>query len=513
MKLSNVINKFNPELSDESLELANNFFDLNKNLEKENKNILYIESLIEKEMNILKNKIKDVELKINTALFGSKKFINEAYAFEIPLNESYFLNPKTATFKDNVLTTKINETQINNKNPIDLKNILSKRNTDLKIINNVLNIEKNEYFNYQEIEINFPTNNNNGFIYIEFDHYENISLLDSYGKELIPRNITNKIRYPVSKDTKSITIRFHNNSSKQLILKEAYITQNNFELSTEIYTKPIVINKSLSQIGINTCDNYSEDNSDIKYEISINGKEFFEIRPLNKQKNTHINSIVSAFYDYSYYKLNKTNEDNYSLSDFDNFDFKIFNAYKYKLGDEIGLIQQEHFYFHLKTNYILIIHTNDSVTIDGINYVADKDNYEIKLNKGFHEITINESLWKQTFNILNYKVKEVITDQVKLETINDTEIIKVVSFDKNIKEKNSVFLQLIDKADIFLEKVTPEVLNINDSVVIKKTTNDNLHLYLKYLNNMVYNIQLKITLRSLNKNHPVYISSLTIRGI
>ena len=32
MKLSNVINKFNPELSDESLQLANNFFDLNKNL-------------------------------------------------------------------------------------------------------------------------------------------------------------------------------------------------------------------------------------------------------------------------------------------------------------------------------------------------------------------------------------------------------------------------------------------------------------------------------------------------
>ena len=137
MKLSNVINQFNPKLSDESLQLANNFFDLNKNLEKENKNILYIESLIEKEMNILKNKIKDVELKINTALFGSKKFINEAYAFEIPLNESYFLNPKIATFKDNILTTKINETQVNNKNPIDLKNILSKRNTDLKIINNL----------------------------------------------------------------------------------------------------------------------------------------------------------------------------------------------------------------------------------------------------------------------------------------------------------------------------------------------------------------------------------------
>ena len=513
MKISNVINKFNPDLDKNNLDLVDVFYDTYKNLRKENENISQLETLIDREFNKLKNKIKDTELKINTSLFGSKKFINEAYAYEIPLSPEYFIDPDKASFKDNILTTKIVDIKGNNKKPIRLENILSKRNTDLKIVDNIIYINKNEYFNYQEIEFRFPDNDSNGFVYIEFEKYENISILDSYGKELIPKAIINKIRYPVNRDTKSITLRFHNNIDKSIILKEAFLTQNNFELSTEIYSKKISINQTMSQIGINTCDNYSDELSDINYEISLNGNPFRPIRPLNKQKNLHLDSILTTSSIINSYKL-EPNTDSlyYDLDVLKSYDFKILNIFKYKLGEDIGLVQQELIYIYLKEDYSIILNNTDIIEIDDTTYIANKDGYEIPLTKGFYKLKVSLDLWNQPLNTLNLKIKKADTNRIIIDS-ESTEQTRIIKFDKYSKENNSIFFQLIDKADIFLSKENIELNYINNIPTIEKEFNDNLYVYLYYLYNEINTVQLKITLKSLNKDHPVYVSSLTVRGI
>ena len=51
MKISNVINKFNPDLDKNNLDLVDVFYDTYKNLRKENENISQLETLIDREFN------------------------------------------------------------------------------------------------------------------------------------------------------------------------------------------------------------------------------------------------------------------------------------------------------------------------------------------------------------------------------------------------------------------------------------------------------------------------------
>jgi hypothetical protein len=93
---------------------------------------------IKTKLSELNNKIIETDMKINSAIFGDKKFVNESYAFDIPLEENYFINPESMTFEDGILTNKVNKTSQTEKITLDVKNItsLKKFHTTHKIYHN-----------------------------------------------------------------------------------------------------------------------------------------------------------------------------------------------------------------------------------------------------------------------------------------------------------------------------------------------------------------------------------------
>ena len=355
MKKSLIISKFNNELIEEELETIDLFNYIEEKNKFHNSEITELNDYIKTKLSELNNKIIETDMKINSAIFGDKKFVNESYAFDIPLEENYFIDPESMTFEDGILTNKVNKTSQTEKITLDVKNITSLKNTDFKFSGNKLQIFKNYDYPYQEIEINFNTSIISGFLNITLNKTDNISILDSYGKKIIENKITNKINLPINEDMNSIIIRFDDNKYKEFVIQEFYITKFNFELENEITTKLISINQNLKQIGINTCDNYSNKYSDIQYYISINKKPFKLIRPLNKQKNLDIDSIIYTDTEYSNLKLSDSvdlsNKTVFLLSDLQPNSIDIDKSFEYKLGDNIYTLINNEFYFLISISF------------------------------------------------------------------------------------------------------------------------------------------------------------------
>ena len=180
MKRSEIISKFNPNLSKQDLKSIEDYSRLDQRIEKQTQRVEVLDKHITKRTNMLKQRINELGIKINSALFGSKKFINESYAFEIPIKEDYFEPNESSVFKEGILTTRSEIFKNDNQLNLNITNITSRKNTDFKFVNNNLFIEENAYYNYQELEIKLPKTLVSGFLYLEFDTYNNISVLNSW---------------------------------------------------------------------------------------------------------------------------------------------------------------------------------------------------------------------------------------------------------------------------------------------------------------------------------------------
>lgn len=518
MILENVLKKFNPNLTREDLTIVRSFKEL---LDREDKQEKFIKELDKKIVNKfieLKEKIEVSEIKVNTALFGNKKFIDESYAYEIPLTRDYFEDSSLVNFKDNVLTNNAIKSSKSSTRDLTIANIISRKSTNFKFVSKKLFIEKNYYNNFQELEVLIPKDIKSGVLTIGFNKFDNISILDTHGKEVIPKTITNSISYPVNGKTNSVIIRFARNVNKELMLTDFYISEDTFNLKSTVTTKPILINQTLSQIGINTCDNYSEDYTELDYELSINNGPYRRIRPLNKQKNIDLNSILSVDDSYSFYRLQEyvvqDKKQYFPVVGIRNPDVHLIKAFNYKLGENLGIILKDTFVFHSPVETKILINKDDEIVVNDIITVADKDNTEVTIPKGYSNIKLNNTLWNQQENLLKYEILEVNQDNLKLKDKLTKEILhKVIDFNPKVKEKNSVFLQLILKGQIFTEEVNKMLTRINGLIYIEKTNDSDLFIQVKNKELFVESVRLRITLESKEEVKPVFISSLTIRGI
>lgn len=509
MKKSLIISKFNNELDEEELESIDLFNYIEEKNKFHNSEITKLNDYIKTKLSELNNKIIETDMKINSAIFGDKKFVNESYAFDIPLEENYFINPESMTFEDGILTNKVNKTSQTEKINLDVKNITSLKNTDFKFSDNKLQIFKNYDYPYQEIEINFNTSIISGFLNITLNKTDNISILDSYGKKIIENKITNKINLPINEDMNSIIIRFDDNKYKEFIIQEFYITKFNFELENEITTKLISINQNLKQIGINTCDNYSNKYSDIQYYISINKKPFKLIRPLNKQKNLDIDSIIYTDTEYSNLKLSDSvelsNKTVFLLSDLQPNSIDIDKSFEYKLGDNIYTLINNEFYFYCKNDVNIKLNKTDKFYLNNI--LIENQN-DLSILKGFNKFTVDSLLWNQKENLEQYKIINVEEDKLTLQDKTNGDILI-----KNSNKNESLFLKLFTEGDILLNEIKPNVYFENQSMYLEKYNNNDLFIYFKYKNILVETIQIKIILKTLKQNNPVYVSTLTVRGV
>lgn len=515
MNKSNIIKQFNPSLAQEDLKILNIYSKIeDKNNYQEDK-VEEIRLIIEEELSKLRNKIIDTDLKLNTSLFADKKFLSETYSFEIPLQENYFLYPERATFKDNILTTKLSKSSLKSLvTNLSINNITARRNTDFRLIDNILYINKNDYYPYQELELNVPNKIISGYLHISFNRYESISILNTYTKEIQDTSVINSITLPITKDDRSFILRFENNENKKLTIKDFYITENSFELNTEILTKAISINQNLKQIGINTCDNYSDPNVNINYYISVNGEGFRDIRPLNKHKNLNLNSILSTDTELHEVLLTDVvtvdNKKLFMLNNVDSLNFHILYSFEDKLGTTVGSTQGNPLYVHAKENINIYLNLNEQIRINDVLFTATSDKYGIILNKGFNKIEVDNILWNQRITLLGKNIISIENNVIKyVDLITQEEL----SYNINSNE-TSIFFQLILKASIYLNPIE-SVLYTKDDIlyVIKKSKSNENFIFIKYDSRAVETIQLKINMKTLDKNIPAYISSLTIRGV
>ena len=307
----------------------------------------------------------------------------------------------------------------------------------------------------------------------------------------------------------SIIIRFDDNKYKEFIIQEFYITKFNFELENEITTKLISINQNLKQIGINTCDNYSNKYSDIQYYISINKKPFKLIRPLNKQKNLDIDSIIYTDTEYSNLKLSDSvelsNKTVFLLSDLQPNSIDIDKSFEYKLGDNIYTLINNEFYFYCKNDVNIKLNKTDKFYLNNI--LIENQN-DLSIPKGFNKFTVDSLLWNQKENLEQYKIINVEENKLTLQDKTNGDIL-IKSSNKN----ESLFLKLFTEGDILLNEIKPNVYFENQSMYLEKYNNNDLFIYFKYKNILVETIQIKIILKTLKQNNPVYVSTLTVRGV
>lgn len=514
MNKSNIVKNFQPEIKSSELEIIDLFYNLETKDERQNQFINSLDKKLIKNFNTLKEKLEKCSVKVNTAIFGDKKFINESYAYEVPINKDYFENNLNVKFEDNILTNNTSKASKENRLDLDIKSITSRKNTDFNFKNKTLIIEKNDLYSYQELQLNLPKNINSGTLYLEFNKYDNISLLNKFGKEIIPKAIINSITHPIGKDTEALIVRFNSNEKRDLSIKDFYISENSFNLESLVYSKPIGIYQELKEIGINTCDNYSDQTSDIKYEISINKGTYREIRPLNKQKNLNLNSILSVDDKLTYYKLSDSiYEDNlrlYTTDHFDNQSINLLKSFEYKLGDDLGIILNEVFYIYLEKDLEVFLNLGNTIEVNDLKIEAVKDKHPLTLKRGFNKLKVPLDIWNQDINLLRYEVVSISDSYLTLKSKEDNTLInKTTTFTKT----NSLFLQVILNASIFINKLEEKPYYVNERLYITKSGNNSAHVFIKYKTNYVETIQLKITLKSLSKTSPVYLSSLTIRGL
>ena len=168
----------------------------------------------------------------------------------------------------------------------------------------------------------------------------------------------------------------------------------------------------------------------------------------------------------------------------------------------------------MKEDLDLILNLGDVITVNGTSVEAKEPSFKVSLKKGFNTLSIPEYLWNQRDNMLQYEILEVSPTVLKLKSKATGEIInKLNDFNPNTSKDNSIFLQLVLKAEIFYKNSNEKLFYLNDRLYITKSGDNNGHVFIKHSSNFVNTVQLKINLKSLNKTSPVYLSSLTIRGV
>lgn len=517
MNRSEILKSFNPYLTEASEEIIDHFVDIEDRVKKQQELAERIGMIILEQQAKIKSKLELATLKVSTALFGDKKFTTETFSLNLPIQKEYF-ETDTISITDGILTPKRVRTSITNKRKLPYTSIVSRKETDFRIINNKIYLDKNSYFPYQELEIRLPKDTQTGFLYLLLDKFDKIAVLDKFGKEIEDTAVINSVVVPVTQETGSVVLRFTVNKPKVFSITDFYIAESSYESTTEVETKNILVNQYLTQIGINTCDNYSDPDVNIKYLVSINNEDFKEIRPLNKHKNLHLKSILSTSVSNLKYTLERAITTDlgvmYVLDDFDSTEFDITKSFKCKLGDNKGMVvNKELLTLYSESPISITLHRGQPVVLNGVTVIPDTDNYILQIPKGFSTLQVEPLFWNQREDLLRYDILSVEADRLVLSDKQSGEVLSKQILDPTKRESLSVFLQLINKVEIYTEEYEPRVVFINSTKYIAKESPNNTYIFYKNRSKLVETVKLKIQMNTNNPKIPAYVSSITIRGV
>lgn len=550
--------------------IESNLEQLNTTQTDTEKRVSSIDELIRTRLVDVKRKVDKSRDKVKQALLAEKKLVGETYTGIIPIEKDYATSNTTATIENGVILGIGYEDKNDKKVLLDLNTIhvLGEENTKFNIINEenkyplVLNLERNLTNSYNQVGFVVPNTIKSGLLYIKLKTVEALSVLDKNGYEIVEKYLTDTIKLPVDLDTKQFSIRLVDNSKKRLEIESLYFTESTFNKVTVYESVPFGVYKDLSYVSVESCDNFASTDVDIKYEISLNGEEYQEYRPSGKIKGKAIQSIIKTdMYGFSdairlddpiledgvfkyyiedpyteYSKLRtfsvKLGTDIKSLEFFDE-DKSIINflldEYNNPINQQKGAIRfipsqgpvldKDFLSLNLvvKKEFDFIFYDGLEIVLNGMTIrYEDTEEGKYKIRKGIHKLTVNRLDWKETVDLIEYKLLEIGEDYLKVMDYETGEEEKVsYVFNPSEKQFSSVFLQLWKQnIDMY---VFEEVLKRKyDRTYVEYFYKDNpypTYMYNESSSRLIETIQIKATMTPLSEKVSPYISKIIIRGI
>lgn len=513
----------------------------NKNSER----IEGIKSVIQTKLLEVRRNLENCKLKVQEALLSERKLIGESYTAVLPLAKDYISKNTTALVENNMTLGVGYESELTSENLLNLDTLYigAQEETVLKIESETLNsyplklkLNKNFYNNYQQIKITLPRITQTGILYLEFDKQEAFSILNRDGYEIIPKHISNTVKFPVNNDSRSFSIRLLENTDREVIVKALYFTEQIYNTTTVYESTIMSVEEDLSLLSVQTCDNYTDKNVNIKYEISVNEREYEEFRPNGKLKGNLTQSIIKASI------LNYENTIKLSNPILDNGVYKFYTnelinseikvkAFSWKFKEDFNsvesFVQDSHNHpSELFYNMFFVVKEDIKVVLNSILEFYDNgklikketegDVYTLK--RGIHKIRVLKTLWKETVDLNKFSIFSILEN--KLTVIErETEEKKTIDFiynpSEDLVQSTSLYLQIFNKkVDIYL---TEEKLNkkLDDAFVeyFFKSNPYPLYVISESVQTRVNTIQIRATMTSLDKVTCPYISNITIRGI
>lgn len=513
----------------------------NKNSER----IEGIKSVIQTKLLEVRRNLENCKLKVQEALLSERKLIGESYTAVLPLDKDYISKNTTALVENNMTLGVGYESELTSENLLNLDTLYigAQEETVLKIESETLNsyplklkLNKNFYNNYQQIKITLPRITQTGILYLEFDKQEAFSILNRDGYEIIPKHISNTVKFPVNNDSRSFSIRLLENTDREVIVKALYFTEQIYNTTTVYESTIMSVEEDLSLLSVQTCDNYTDKNVNIKYEISVNEREYEEFRPNGKLKENLTQSIIKASI------LNYENTIKLSNPILDNGVYKFYTnelinseikvkAFSWKFKEDFNsvesFVQDSHNHpSELFYNMFFVVKEDIKVVLNSILEFYDNgklikketegDVYTLK--RGIHKIRVLKTLWKETVDLNKFSIFSILEN--KLTVIErETEEKKTIDFiynpSEDLVQSTSLYLQIFNKkVDIYL---TEEKLNKKlDNAFVEYFFKSNpypLYVISESVQTRVNTIQIRATMTSLDKVTCPYISNITIRGI
>ena len=513
----------------------------NKNSER----IEGIKSVIQTKLLEVRRNLENCKLKVQEALLSERKLIGESYTAVLPLDKDYISKSTTALVENNMTLGVGYESELTSENLLNLDTLYigAQEETVLKIESETLNsyplklkLNKNFYNNYQQIKITLPRITQTGILYLEFDKQEAFSILNRDGYEIIPKHISNTVKFPVNNDSRSFSIRLLENTDREIIVKALYFTEQIYNTTTVYESTIMSVEEDLSLLSVQTCDNYTDKNVNIKYEISVNEREYEEFRPNGKLKGNLTQSIIKASI------LNYENTIKLSNPILDNGVYKFYTnelinseikvkAFSWKFKEDFNsvesFVQDSHNHTsELFYNMFFVVKEDIKVVLNSILEFYDNgklikketegDVYTLK--RGIHKIRVLKTLWKETVDLNKFSIFSILEN--KLTVIErETEEKKTIDFiynpSEDLVQSTSLYLQIFNKkVDIYL---TEEKLNKKlDNAFVEYFFKSNpypLYVISESVQTRVNTIQIRATMTSLDKVTCPYISNITIRGI
>lgn len=513
----------------------------NKNSER----IEGIKSVIQTKLLEVRRNLENCKLKVQEALLSERKLIGESYTAVLPLDKDYISKNTTALVENNMTLGVGYASELTSENLLNLDTLYigAQEETVLKIESETLNsyplklkLNKNFYNNYQQIKITLPRITQTGILYLEFDKQEAFSILNRDGYEIIPKHISNTVKFPVNNDSRSFSIRLLENTDREVIVKALYFTEQIYNTTTVYESTIMSVEEDLSLLSVQTCDNYTDKNVNIKYEISVNEREYEEFRPNGKLKGNLTQSIIKASI------LNYENTIKLSNPILDNGVYKFYTnelinseikvkAFSWKFKEDFNsvesFVQDSHNHpSELFYNMFFVVKEDIKVVLNSILEFYDNgklikketegDVYTLK--RGIHKIRVLKTLWKETVDLNKFSIFSILEN--KLTVIErETEEKKTIDFiynpSEDLVQSTSLYLQIFNKkVDIYL---TEEKLNKKlDNAFVEYFFKSNpypLYVISESVQTRVNTIQIRATMTSLDKVTCPYISNITIRGI